>query len=123
MKISSKVRLVLLPAFAAAFMAGCDSIPDEQYTRACLDPQGNTVEVQKCESMYKNNGQTDNGYWFYYWYYMNGNHSYPVGARVIVAPGHGTFIAPEGSSFGAGASVGIVSRGGFGGIGEGAVGE
>jgi hypothetical protein len=119
--MSVKVGLILLPAFAAAFMAGCDET--QQYSRTCLDPQGNVVETQACENMYQNNGQTDHGYWYYYWYYNQGVSSHPVGSRVIVVPGRGGFVAPEGSSFGHGSSVGIVVRGGFGATGHGAVGE
>lgn len=123
MKRSSKVILTLLPAFAASFMAACDGGPTEQHARACLDPEGRVVQVRDCEDMYRRGGAvTGHPNWFYYWYYSHGPYSYPVGSRVIVMPGRGSFSAPEGVSFGGGASVGV-ARGGFGAVGHGAAGE
>lgn len=118
MKKSTTVVLTLLPAFAAAFLAGCDESPEE-HTRACLDPQGQVVDAKYCEDMYANNGVVvGHSNWFYYWYYSPGRVYYRSGSRVIIVPGRGSFNAPSGSSFGHGSSVGVV-RGGFGATGAG----
>jgi hypothetical protein len=128
MRKSKQVALVLLPAFAAMFMSACEDGPTQQqiqeHTRACLDPEGRVAQVRDCEDMYNRNGAVaGHPNWFYFWYYMHGNNNYPVGSRVIMAPGRGSFAAPEGAAFGRGASIGSVSRGGFGATGHGTVGE
>lgn len=126
--MKSKIVLSLVPLIAAV-LTGCDNTPDQQVHRACLDPNQNVVDAQKCEAMYDNHGKV-NGfpYWYYYWYYTNGSYRPVPGSRVIIVPGRmgytsGSFSAPEGAAFGRGASVGSVSRGGFGSSAHGSAGE
>lgn len=114
MKKSQSVVLTFLP-FVAVTLIGCG----ESYAinRTCVDGNGTVVPPQSCEEMYRSNGYVGgHSPWWYYWYY--GGNSQAVGGHFVPFAG-GSYTAPAGSSFGSGSSVGTVTRGGFGSIGEG----
>lgn len=116
-----KFHLPLTAAISAAILvtAGCNREPDWQAsgdTRVCVDDSGNRVSDDRCQSPYPGIP--------YRWYYISRGGYVPWLGRPV---GGGTYVPGIGSYGSAPVSApeGAVTRGGFGGIGEGhaAVGE